>query len=165
MACMTDENLHSRPFTGGWVWKANTYPKIRCFLWQCLHKSIPVRGVLVARGVNTPTLCPLCNNASESIVHMLRDCSQACLFCDSLGIPIQHDLFYGLNFEAWLRINYASQQKSFSGINGGIVLPFGIWSLWLWRNKVVFRDTSSRRPLKAETLVRVAEFAFLGVNG
>ncbi|XP_075669726.1 uncharacterized protein LOC142639425 [Castanea sativa] len=66
---------------------------------------------------------------------------------------------------SWLRINCALQQKSFSGINWGIVFPFGIWSLWLWRNKVVFRDTSSRRPLKAETLARAVAFAFLGVNG
>ncbi|KAK7855050.1 hypothetical protein CFP56_029838 [Quercus suber] len=125
---MAEENIHGRPFTGGWVWKANTYPKIRCFLWQCLHKSIPVRGVLAARGVITPTLCPLCNIASESIIHLLRDCPQA-------------------------RLNW------------GVVFPFGVWSLWLWRNKVVFRDTSSQRSLKSETIARATEFAFLGVNG
>ena len=50
-------------------------------------------------------------------------------------------------------------------MNWGIVFPFGVWSLWLWRNKVVFRDTSAQGPLKSDTIARATEFAFLGVNG
>ncbi|KAK7843044.1 hypothetical protein CFP56_012948 [Quercus suber] len=88
-----------------------------------------VRDVLAARGIVTPTLCPLCNNASESIIHMLRDCPHFRLFWDSLAIPIQPNLFYGSNLEVWLRVNCVSQHKSFSGLNWGTVFPFGVWSL------------------------------------
>ena len=48
---------------------------------------------------------------------------------------------------------------------GGIVFRFEVWSLWLWRNKVVFRDTSAQRPLKLDTIAKATEFAFFGVNG
>ena len=50
-------------------------------------------------------------------------------------------------------------------MNWGTIFPFGVWSLWLWRNKVVFKDTSSQRPFKSKTIARASEFAFLGVNG
>ena len=48
---------------------------------------------------------------------------------------------------------------------GVLSFSFGVWSLWLWRNKMVFRDTSSQRSLKSKTIARASEFAFLGVNG
>ena len=109
-------------YRGLGVWKAITYPKTRYFLWQCLHKSIPIRDVLVARGIITPILWPLCNNASKSIIHMRRDYPQSRLFWDSLATPIQPDMFYGSNLEVWLWINCVSKQKSFSGLNWGYCL-------------------------------------------
>ena len=58
------------------------------------------------------------------------------------------------------------QSKNLSRVwTGGIVFPFGVWSLWLWRNKVVFRDTSAQRPLKSDTIAKATEFALFGVNG
>ena len=32
-----------------WVWKVPTILKIKCFIWQCYHLSIPTRSVLIAR--------------------------------------------------------------------------------------------------------------------
>ena len=91
--------------------------KLVVFLWQCLHKRIPIRKVLTARGINVSPLCPLCNDATESIIHTLRDCPQAQVFWDSL-IPLVHsNLFYNTNLEDWLRTNSASQQASISGIS------------------------------------------------
>ena len=74
LACIATNCPHDLPFVGAWVWKANTFPKVRRFLWQCLHRSIPVREVLYARRINIPTLCPLCNDEIETIIHTLRDC-------------------------------------------------------------------------------------------
>lgn len=35
----------------GWIWKVETLPRIKTFLWQCAHDSIGVKGCLVRRGV------------------------------------------------------------------------------------------------------------------
>ncbi|KAK7852577.1 hypothetical protein CFP56_038538 [Quercus suber] len=37
-----DNNMVRQQFKGDWVWKVVTFPKIKCFLWQCCHQSIPV---------------------------------------------------------------------------------------------------------------------------
>ena len=71
---MDKDTHHHKIFSGNWVWKSATWPKIQCFLWQCLHNSIPIREVLVAKGLSIPHSCPLCGVASESIIHTLRDC-------------------------------------------------------------------------------------------
>lgn len=33
-------------FSAKWIWKVNTLPRIRTFLWQCTHNSIGVKGCL-----------------------------------------------------------------------------------------------------------------------
>ncbi|KAL0011149.1 hypothetical protein SO802_006257 [Lithocarpus litseifolius] len=117
LACMANDCPRDLPFAGAWVWKANTFPKVRCFLWQCLHRSIPVREVLSARGINITSLCPLCNDAIESIIHNLRDCPQARSFWESLLPPEYRSWFFDMNIEDWLRTNCASNLASTSGIS------------------------------------------------
>ena len=39
---------------GEWLWKVVTIPKIKCFLWQCFHHTIPIRATLAARGMDVP---------------------------------------------------------------------------------------------------------------
>lgn len=66
-----------QPFNGAWVWKIPSLPGIKCFLWQCCHLSIPVRALLVERGMNISLICPMCNAAPKTIIHALRDCPKA----------------------------------------------------------------------------------------
>ncbi|KAK7843488.1 hypothetical protein CFP56_012459 [Quercus suber] len=61
----------------------------------CCHYSIPVRSVLVARGLNLPTFSPLCNAPLESIEHVMRDCPFTRWFWNSFPSPMQSNLFYG----------------------------------------------------------------------
>ena len=91
-------------FVDNWVWKTNTMPKIKCSLWQCVHRSIPVREVLVPRGLNLPTSCPLCNGPSESIIHVLRDCSIA----QQYGTPYLHQCFPTRSLESTYQIGFIS---------------------------------------------------------
>ena len=88
-----------------WVWKVPTIPKIKCFIWQCCHLSIPTRSMLNARGMNLPNHCPLCNEGIESIIHLLRDCPLAKDFWNSLQPPMAFDAFYGTNPMTWIRYN------------------------------------------------------------
>ena len=74
LACTMHNNPHCDHFMGNWIWKISTLPKIKCFLWQYFHRSIPTREALNKRGLNIPPCCPLCNDDVESIIHTLRDC-------------------------------------------------------------------------------------------
>ena len=49
-------------FSGEWLWKIDTIPKIQHFIWLCLHSSVPVRKTLADRGITSQTACPICQN-------------------------------------------------------------------------------------------------------
>jgi len=61
-------------FNGKWIWKINTLPRVQSFIWMCFHESLATRERLASRGIQIETSCPLCLQAPESIIHMLRDC-------------------------------------------------------------------------------------------
>ena len=100
-----DRSLAGQLFRDEWVWKVVSLPKIKCFLWQCCHQSILIRAVLSKRGMDIPFLCPMCNDASETIIHALKDCPKAKLFWNSLSLPFPSNLFYGMNLIDWLNLN------------------------------------------------------------
>ena len=78
LASAKDKGLQS--FSGKWLWKLDTLPKIKHFIWLCFHHSVPVRQILNTRGISCNTCCPLCQCQDESIIHLLRDCPFALSF-------------------------------------------------------------------------------------
>ena len=62
---MGDEGIDPFPFPTRWIWKVNTLPRIRTFLWKCAHNSIGVKVYLERRGVSHDTTCPLCQEGVE----------------------------------------------------------------------------------------------------
>ena len=78
--------------------------------------------------------------------------------------PLHQNLFYGATLSDLLWLNCISHQISASGIRWGIVFSFGVWSLWLQQNRVVFKDHNTRISLMIETLTKASEFAYLGLN-
>ena len=116
LACLTEKSNQFDSFMGSWVWEVLMLPKIKCFLWQCVHQSILVRVVLTEWGYNLSSLRPLCNEAIESIIHVLRDCPKAHLLWNSFPPPIQSNTFYGVHLGDWLHISCKSQHPSLLGI-------------------------------------------------
>ena len=49
IAMGTETNMVARDF--GWIWKLNTLPRIKTFLWMCDHENIGVKVCLARRGV------------------------------------------------------------------------------------------------------------------
>uniref|UniRef100_A0A2N9IZP5 C2H2-type domain-containing protein n=1 Tax=Fagus sylvatica TaxID=28930 RepID=A0A2N9IZP5_FAGSY len=78
-----------------WIWKVKTSPRIKFFLWQCYHLSVPVWEILASRGINIPTSCPRCLAPNESLIHMLRDCPDSIAFWSSFRFPSLGELSVG----------------------------------------------------------------------
>ena len=83
-------------FDGEWIWGVPSIPKIKCFLWQCYHKSIPVSSLLAARGMEISTVCRLCNSGTKTILHVLRDCQDARNLWTTLSLPFPTGSFFVL---------------------------------------------------------------------
>ncbi|KAK7836380.1 putative ribonuclease h protein [Quercus suber] len=142
---MEEEGHYTGYFDGDWIWKAFTISKIKCFVWLCYHKSVPVNTVLVARGMDVSPVCQLCREGLESILHVLRDCQIARNLWNSLSPPMPASLFFGLNITEWIRQICCNFKTSLnSNIRWDIIFCFGIWTLWLNRNGVVFRNESGQ---------------------
>ena len=106
--------------------KYNPYQRLSACL-HCYHHSIPVRAILSKRGMDVPFLCPMCNNAPETIIHTLRDCPTSQSFWTSLSPPFQRCLFYGANLVSWVKLTYQSSKTSiFSCIDWSVLFPFAL---------------------------------------
>ena len=82
-----DENLEASNFRGKWIWKLQTLPKIKMFLWKCLHMSLPMKAILTHRGIGSLGDCDSCIELEESINHVLRDCPTAKNFWEQSSCP------------------------------------------------------------------------------
>ena len=72
---------------------------------------------------------------------------------------------YGSSLVNWLRSNCNSNACSHLGIFWDVMFPFGVWSIWLHRNKVVFGGNNPPKLNSYEVITKAAKFAFSGVNG
>jgi len=60
-----------------WIWKLDIMPKLKIFLWQLCHSSLPTRGTLSKRGLNLDPLCPFCHSKVEDSNHLFLGCAIA----------------------------------------------------------------------------------------
>jgi len=75
-----------------WIWHLDIMPKLKVFLWQLCHASLPTRGTLLRRGLQIDPLCPLCNNDIEDLEHLFLKC------------PVVHDVWHLAKVHKWLSI-------------------------------------------------------------
>lgn len=56
--------MEAESFSGTWIWKLQTLPRIQIFIWRCMRNSIVVKESLASRGIPLVTSCPLCHSES-----------------------------------------------------------------------------------------------------
>ncbi|KAL9816039.1 putative ribonuclease H domain, reverse transcriptase zinc-binding domain-containing protein [Arabidopsis thaliana] len=95
------------------IWKINTSPKMKFFMWKAMRGSLPVGENLRLRQINEEARCPFCGE-EESSFHLFFTCRT------------------------------------------GPLLPWILWSIWLSRNHLIFKD---RLSSPSETLARAISLA------
>jgi len=68
-------SLEDPPWPFRWIWRIDTMPKIKIFIWQMCLNALPVRGLLFRRGGYVDPQCPLCFDDIESIQHLFKECA------------------------------------------------------------------------------------------
>lgn len=153
-----------RSFKGSWVWKVDTFPRIKTFIWQCLHNSIGVGECLVKRRLSETDCCPLCQREAETILHRLRDCESAKITQSRLGI-LSNSCFYEGNLYYWLKKNWKDNVPRVQNQPPWrIIFPFVIWHLLKQRNNFVFRNRPKQNNAHSEALFHAAEFFHCVIN-
>lgn len=133
--------MEAESFSGSWIWKLQTLPRIQMFIWWCMHNSIGVKECLAKRGIPLDTSCPLCHDHVESISHALRDCRLVKPLRHQLGYHNSSSFFFSQDLKTWLSSNANSRStRKFNGVPWHFIFPFAIWLIWKHRNQVVFNN-------------------------
>jgi len=67
--------LEDPPWPFKWIWKIDTMPKIKIFIWQMCLNALPVRGMLFRWGGHVDPQCRLCQDDIESIEQLFKECA------------------------------------------------------------------------------------------
>ncbi|CAN6974594.1 unnamed protein product [Brassica rapa subsp. trilocularis] len=129
------------------VWKVNTAPKIRIFLWKALSNALSVTDELIARGMKVDSRCQRCGFSSESINHILFSCPVARLLWAQIGFPFPPR---GFENRSLLEIfSYLLEIKSNKELPDALTRIFP-WVLWmLWKNKNAFEFEGKEYAVEA----------------
>jgi len=132
-------------FLGGCCHLANLVRRISlgdCAVTRLVaHNRCWTADYLARYGLPHPEHCPLCDQATESIDHLLVLCVFAREFWFRLFSQIGLQAFSPQHTETsfhnwWERVSNVASEMLRKGINSLIIL--GEWTLWTHRNKCVF---------------------------
>lgn len=122
------------------VWNSSTSPKVKHFLWRCLSGSLPVAENMMRRHIAKDRRCSRCGAESESVNHLLFQCTYARQIwaVANVHIPpsgewsdsLYSNLFWVLN----LKKEYPKEEVEED------LIPWLLWRLWKNRNELIFRS-------------------------
>nr|GEW27508.1 RNA-directed DNA polymerase, eukaryota [Tanacetum cinerariifolium] len=128
--------------------------KINGFAWKVYLDRLPTRLNLIRRSIQVPSLsCPICNSAHEDLSHLLFSCSMAsdvvrlvCRWWDLGWMPLG-------SYSDWLpwfkSIRLGSNPK---GLLEGVFYVTW-WSLWNFRNQLLFAGKNPRKDVIFDDIV------------
>ncbi|GKC41134.1 RNA-directed DNA polymerase, eukaryota [Tanacetum coccineum] len=129
--------------------------KINVFAWRVCLDRLPTRLNLSLRGVDIPSiLCPICNVAPESSSHLFFMCPLARQVRSKVlrwWEIDDHDL---RSYDEWLSwINSIRMSSMFKGVFEGVCYVMW-WTIWRFRNRLLFYTCSPRKELIFDDIVQ-----------
>jgi len=127
------------PWPFKWLWKIDTMPKIKVFLWQLCHNALPVKGILFRRGCRLDPLCPLCLKDIETLEHLFSTCS---ITLRVWHLARQHHWVKDLALLSQSRDWVLAFQQLASVASKHMLQRFSflLWSIWKARNASIFQN-------------------------
>ncbi|XP_018443423.2 uncharacterized protein LOC108815278 [Raphanus sativus] len=144
------------------VWKKETSPKLKLFLWRLCRGALPLGANLQNRGIATPGSCPHCN-AHETTMHLFMEC------------PFAQQLWELAPFGQQLEFsNVTSAPELLMASSSWICLPptgitsdlvsWLLWGIWNARNLLVFENRAIPAKRSMEIAIGAAREWLLAQN-
>ncbi|KAG7567714.1 Ribonuclease H domain [Arabidopsis thaliana x Arabidopsis arenosa] len=117
------------------LWRLVAPERVRVFIWLVSHQVIMTNAERVRRHVGESAVCPVCNGADESIIHVLRDCPAMSGLWRRLLPPRRHDSFFQKSLLEWVFDNLDPAKD-----NWPTMFSMAVWWAWKWRCRDVFGE-------------------------
>nr|VDC93315.1 unnamed protein product [Brassica oleracea] len=120
------------------IWKLQTSPKIRHFVWRELAGALAVSDQLRSRGLQVDTTCKSCGMGRETICHTLFSCSTARDVWSAASLPLPPR---GLSTNSvFLNLHHllACTRSRDITVKLKRSIPWLLWHIWKARNGLMF---------------------------
>lgn len=114
------------------IWRVVVPERVRIFLWLVGHQVIMTNMERARRHLGDTAVCPICNGAVESIIHVLRDCPAMVGIWTRLIPPRKRQEFFTKTLLEWLFDNLRVASVGEGG-DWPTVFSMTIWWGWKWR--------------------------------
>ncbi|KAK8711044.1 hypothetical protein V6N13_146346 [Hibiscus sabdariffa] len=131
------------------MWNVNLPPKVKITMWRIANNYISTFANLQVKRLNVNNICPLCQSSSETVSHLMKECSFASKLQYALNVPTSCNSAMNGWFD-WLVIFFCSLDE-----NRKKCLMVIYWVVWFTRNKVVYENIV---PLVSESIAFVRTF-------
>ncbi|KAK1289720.1 putative ribonuclease H protein [Acorus calamus] len=125
----------------GLIWRSAAPLKIKIFVWLVGQERILTKVYCAKWNPDISTQCVLCNGGEETVDHLFRECMAARGLWLRLGARCNHRLncpSMGEFWEATRKLTCRGDRSLESKVRR-LVIPAGLWAIWLTRNSVIFR--------------------------
>ncbi|CAL2253031.1 unnamed protein product [Prunus armeniaca] len=128
------------------IWNLKTLPKIKLFCWRVLNKAVATRLELYKKHCASSPLCPICEQAEESIEHTLFLCpwTHTVWFGSPLSYRVDSQGF--TTSDVWFQ-NMSRDLPRGEKERILTILSFFLWEIWKTWCKVIF-EGQKIDPLK-----------------
>ncbi|KAK9032700.1 hypothetical protein V6N11_056958 [Hibiscus sabdariffa] len=124
-----------------WVWSLVVTSHIRMFIWLILKQHLMTNEEHCRRGLSSYASCPCCGCVSESIIHILRNCSPTRALWHSIIPQECQASFFTAPLESWVVSNIRDKLVlGDSSTPWACFFPTLLWQLWKRRNDFFFTD-------------------------
>ncbi|XVE77975.1 hypothetical protein DITRI_Ditri13aG0107100 [Diplodiscus trichospermus] len=122
------------------------------FLWLAIQNKLLTKEELHRRHLVGNPLCN-CNQESESLMHVLRDCIITKQTWYEL-IPVQYrQKFFSLNLQDWIFGNLRNEIDIPCEENWRCVFGVAIWKFWSWRNQAIFNGRKISHSSRSQEIL------------
>ncbi|CAA7047582.1 unnamed protein product [Microthlaspi erraticum] len=146
------------------IWKIDSAPKIKHFLWKLVSRSLSTKDTLKRRHIVRDSVCVRCCQREETADHLLFECPYAQQVWRGIGLMRPSLLDPLLSFEDKLE-NILLDPILLSSHRSHQTVLWLLWRLWKSRNSLIFQ----RKAIHWRSLIRyvkrdVAEYLYAQEN-
>ncbi|GJZ15913.1 RNA-directed DNA polymerase, eukaryota [Tanacetum coccineum] len=135
-------------------WLRNIPIKVNILIWRLMLNKLPSRVNLDRKSIDVGSiLCPICQEDVETINHIFFSCNMAMDLWAKFARWWELDIPICTNISEWFdwlgSLHVSSKIKSIIEGVGGTLL----WSIWNFRNRVIFSDPPPKKAVFWDTIV------------